>query len=274
MHFCNKDFQIGGTGVIQVDWHARSDGHEAKIPGNSQSILCSTSSGQLSTSVENEVELSRAMQGLHAETKETLHKGEYNQIFASATNEEGRFWLMFPNHPVSEDYHFSSTKCLYLLCYGIAEVLFEEIKNDIIDVPCTVRLDESTTSQVKKLVDIYVCYWSKIYDQVVTAFEGFYFIGHCTADLLKHIQEYFLVHVGMDGPNANLKFEKELEAALKSVHDMRILRLGTCSLHPVHSAFKKWVEKLNFPFAAFFNDSHLFFKLPSTRSKDYKIFAK
>ena len=129
------------------------------------------------------------MQGLHAETKETLHKGEYNQIFASATNEEGRFWLMFPNHPVSEDYHFSSTKCLYLLCYGIAEVLFEEIKNDIIDVPCTVRLDESTTSQVKKLVDIYVCYWSKIYDQVVTAFEGFYFIGHCTADLLKHVQE-------------------------------------------------------------------------------------
>ena len=74
--------------------------------------------------------------------------------------------------------------------YGIAEVLFEVIKNDIIDVPCTVRFYESTTSQVKKQVDIYVCYWSKLYDQVVNTYKGFCFIGHCTADdLLKHVQD-------------------------------------------------------------------------------------
>ena len=48
--FCNKGFQVGGTGVIQVDSHARSDGHKAKIPGNSQRTLCAASSGQLSTS--------------------------------------------------------------------------------------------------------------------------------------------------------------------------------------------------------------------------------
>ena len=130
------------------------------------------------------------MQGLHAEIIEILHKGEYNQSFASPTNDRDRFWLMFPNPPPSEHQHFSSTKCLYLLRYGIAEVLFEVIKNDIIDVPCTVRFDESTTSQVKKQVDICVCYWSKLYDQVVNAYKRFCFIGHCTADdLSKHAQE-------------------------------------------------------------------------------------
>ena len=38
--FCNKGFQVGDTGVIQVDSHARSDGHKAKIPRNSQRTLC------------------------------------------------------------------------------------------------------------------------------------------------------------------------------------------------------------------------------------------
>ena len=48
---------------------------------------------------------------------------------------------MFPNHPAPEHNHFSSTKSSYLLLCGIAEVLFEEIKNDIIDVPYTVKFD-------------------------------------------------------------------------------------------------------------------------------------
>ena len=131
--FCNKEFQVGGTGVIQLDSHARS--------GNSQRTLCSTSSEQLSTSGEDEVELSPAMQGLRAEIIETMHKVECNQSFASATNDG-----MFPNHPASKHYHCSSRKSSYLLRYGIAEVLFEEIKNDIIDVPPTVKFDESNTS--------------------------------------------------------------------------------------------------------------------------------
>ena len=84
--FCYKEFQVGGTGVIQLDSHARSDGHKVKIPGNYQRTLCSTSSGQLSTSGENEVELSPAVQGLHEEIIEILHKVEYNHSFVSATN--------------------------------------------------------------------------------------------------------------------------------------------------------------------------------------------
>ena len=52
----------------------------------------------------------------------------------------------------------------------------------------------------------------------VNGYGGSCFIGHCTADdLLKHVQELlkslnleesFLLHVGMDWPNVNLKFEK------------------------------------------------------------------
>ena len=187
---------------------------------------------------------------------------------------------MFPNHPAAKHYHCSSTKSSYLLCCSIAEVLFEEIKNDMIDVPQTAKFDEFTTSQVKKQLDIYVCYWSKIHDQDVNGYGGSCFIGDCTADdLLKHVQdllkslnlkEPFLLHVGMERLNVNLKFGKELAAVLKSVHDTGILRLGTCSLHLVRSAFKKGLEKLNFSFATLFNDLYFFFKLSSARREDYK----
>ena len=171
-------------------------------------------------------------------------------------------------------------KELISIALRLAGVLFEEIKNDMIDAPYTVKFYESTTSQVKKQLDIYVRYWSKIYDQVVNGYGGSCFIGHCTVgDLLKHVQrllkslilkESFLLHVRIDGPNVNLKFEKELEAVLKSVHDAVILRLGTCSLHPVYLAFKKRLVKLNFPFATFFIDLRFFFKFSSTRREDYK----
>ena len=144
--------------------------------------MCSTSNGQLSTSGGNEVKLNPAVQGLHAEIIETLHKREYNQSFASPTNDGDRFRLMFPNHSASEHYHCSSTKSLYLL--------FEDVKNDMTDVPYTVKFDESTTSEVKKQLDIYVCYLSKIHDQVVNGYGGSCLIGHCTADdLLRHVQE-------------------------------------------------------------------------------------
>ena len=84
-----------------------------------------------------------------------------------------------------------------------------------------------------------------------------------------NLKEFFLLHVGMDGPNVSFKFEKELEAVLKSVHDTQSLRLGTCSLHPVHSALKKRLEKLIF-FSTFFNDLYFFFELSSVRREDYK----
>ena len=77
---------------------------------------------------------------------------------------------MFPGHPATINYHCSSTKSAYLLRYGIAEVLLEEIKNDMMDIPYTIKFDETTTSQVKKQLDIYICYWSKTYNQVVDVY--------------------------------------------------------------------------------------------------------
>ena len=38
------------------------------------------------------------------------------------------------------------------------------------------------------------------------------------------------------------------------------LDLGTCSLHPVHTAFRYGIKELSFDLDEFFNDVHFFFK--------------
>ena len=85
----------------------------------------------------------------------------------------------------------------------------------------------------------------------------------------------------MAGPNVNLSFENELESNLESINTS-FLRIGTSSLHPTHTAFRKGIKSLysntinisgekesTFDLDDFFNDLHFFFKLSSARREDY-----
>ena len=95
----------------------------------------------------------------------------------------------------------------------------------------------------------------------------------------------------MDGPNVNLSFEDKLTQKLSEV-DTSFLKLGSCSLHPVHTAFHKGIKQLfqgqipsatsnsedsgevpkkkgTFDLDDFFTDIHFFFKVSSARREDY-----
>ena len=78
------------------------------------------------------------------------------------------------------------------------------------------------------------------------------FVGHCKADdLVEHYNEFvkimqldsnYLLHIGMDGPNVNFSFESKLAVNLEEM-DTTLLRIGSCSLHPTHTAFGKGIKK-------------------------------
>ena len=121
------------------------------------------------------------------------------------------------------------------------------------NTPYSCLFAETTNSQVEKQYDGYVIYWSKSSDSIVHSYCGLLFVGHCTAvDLIEHYEEFveqldidskFLLHFGMDGPNVKLSFEDKLTQKLSEV-DTSFFKLGSCSLHPVHSAFQKGVKQL------------------------------
>ena len=126
-----------------------------------------------------------------------------------------------------------------------------------------------------------------------------FIVGHCKSDdLVDHYTEFskelgftssHLLHFGMDGPKVNLSFENKMSALLEQSNDT-FLKLGSCSLHPVHTAFANGIKALfqgeviiedkdgnkkesTFDLDDFFQDLHFFFKLSSARREDYASLA-
>ena len=285
---CDSEFNVANMGVGAVDSHAKGARHiqkeheQAGKKGGGQSRLVLGGAGKVTAAATDSMYVPPELHPLRAEVIETLHKVEHNISFNCAQNDGDRFRLMFPGHKAAEKYACSYTKSAYLVTHGISPYVKQKLKEDCANTPYTIKFDETTTSQTKKQFDMYISYWSGKYNQVINLYVGSKFVGHCTAnDLVIHCKELmeemgltkpFLLHIGMDGPKVNLKFQKEIELAVSSDEDdpSGILDIGTCTLHPVSNAYKYSLKKLSFQFECFFNDVNFFFKLSAARREDYK----
>lgn len=280
---CNKHFSIDNSGKCQVKQHASKDSHRKKegiIKGQtSQSTFNKSANGNLClVSKGLNIPLTSQQRIQKAETIQALHVVQDNLSFSQCADDGERFCLQFPDSEIAKGYSQGASKVKYNIEYGIAPYLHNQLKDDFQGVPFTFKYDEATTSQVKKQFDGYVQFWSSTYNKIICCYIGSIFVGHCTADdTVKHFHEFgktmnwntdLLLHLGHDGPNINLSFEKKLQDDIKS----DILKLGTCSLHHVHNAFRAGLKKLSsFDVDLFINDASYFFKLSSARREDYKL---
>ena len=73
----------------------------------------------------------------------------------------------------------------------------------------------------------------------------------------------------MDGPNVNKSFHQKLVNQLKKNFGTTVLDLGTCSLHPIHTAFRQGLAELAYDIDGFLEDLHFFFKYSSARRNDF-----
>ena len=67
-----------------------------------------------------------------------------------------------------------------LLSYFLKGNLLYDVNNS----PVTFKLDETTTSELKKQYDRYVQYWSRTYEEPVNGYCGSLFVAHCTNEQL------------------------------------------------------------------------------------------
>ena len=157
-------------------------------------------------------------QVIKEEILQALHCTHQDYSFASVSSDNQRFILMFPESEITKNYQQSETKIKYSVQYDIAPYLKQKLIYDVKDKPFTFKFDETTNRNVSKQYDAYLQYWSKSYNQIVDAYCGSLFLGHCTSDNLNEYCKHFakelnldsnyLLHIGMDGPNVNLSFEK------------------------------------------------------------------
>ena len=243
---CLKSFKINNSGVGQLKNHSKchESGRrkETALNWKNQRTLVSGDRAELGLSKKNLLVLS---------TKEAILKAEILQAFHMV--ETDRFKLMFPNSIIAKGYQQSDSKVQYVIKNGIADHLKKQLIYDVKNTPYSFLFDGITNSQVKKQYDGYVIYLSKRSDSIVHSYCGSLFVGHCTAvGLVDHYEEFvkqldidskFLLHFGMDRSNVNISFEDKLTQKL-SEKDTSFLKLGSCSLHPFHSAFQKGIKQL------------------------------
>jgi len=81
------------------------------------------------------------------------------------------------------------------------------------------------------------------------------FLGHATASIVKTEMLKFLddsglphscvLHFSMDGPAVNLSFLKLITEQFAKEDDvLPLVVIGTCSLHPVHTAVRMGIESV------------------------------
>ncbi|HBK83112.1 MAG TPA: hypothetical protein DDZ41_05870 [Flavobacterium sp.] len=190
---------------------------------------------------------------------------------------------MFPDSKIASNFKMSEKKCKYLVQFGIAKFVLEEIIDDFADTPFSFMFDETTTVQVKKQFDGYVRFYSKKFNKIISPYVGSVFIGHCNAEQIKdHFYELghkikwninYLLHVGMDGPNINLLFIKNLTKELLENNNKFIINISSCALHPVHTGFIKCLAKIDFDYDSFAHDLLCFFKHSSARRQDFELMS-
>lgn len=109
-------------------------------------------------------------------------------------------------------------------------IFFGDFRNS----PFSFQFKESNSSQIKKQYGSYVRYWLLQHDKVVTAYCRSLFVGHCTSEQFPHLKEFgvslnrnegLLLHLGIDGPNFNLAFQKKLANSM-SENDNEFLDIG------------------------------------------------
>ena len=103
---------------------------------------------------------------------------------------------------------------------------------------------------------------------IIRAYCGSLFTGHCTSDqfvLRLGLDLHYLFQIGMDDPNLKLAFKKKLRQYFEDELCSLFLSIGSCSLHPVHTTFRKRLEALTWYFVSNIY-SFLSFLVPGRRT--------
>ena len=111
------------------------------------------------------------------------------------------------------------------IVYGIAPFVKDFIIHDAKGKCFTYKFDETTTSKVEKQYDRYITNFSDFFKQVITAYNGSFFAGHCASKYLLHhfhsfmdsldLSTSWLLNIRMNGPTVNKSFLNQLKSEIE-----------------------------------------------------------
>ena len=124
-------------------------------------------------------------------------------------------YKQFPDSAIAKHLSLGSKKMSYMVAYGLGPYFKQATVKEIIQGNSyfTLHFDETVSTQVKKHMDLLVCYWSEESKEIKVRYLASVMLGHAKADtvvleMLKTLEKLALplklvLSLGMDGPNVN-----------------------------------------------------------------------
>jgi len=124
---------------------------------------------------------------------------------------------MFPDSEITKKFSCGSTKCSYIIRFGLAPFYKEELANKVHQAGTifVVSFDESLNKVLQEeQMDLLLRFWDNELDRIVTRYFDSVFLGHTRAqDLLKmfkcgmgKLNMANMLQISMGGPSTNWKF--------------------------------------------------------------------
>ena len=78
---------------------------------------------------------------------------DQNHLLSSVNDDSNRLRKMFPDSQIAVKYSQEETKSKYVVQFGLAPFVKDELITDVQKTPYSFKFDETTTSQMKKQYD-------------------------------------------------------------------------------------------------------------------------
>ena len=240
---CMSEFAVDGSGWSQVKSHQKSEKHNRRVQESKD-----TTQSRINQGLTIDLGMNLAESVIKAETIWLLKMSKNDIAFLTNTGSGSTFAAMFPDSDIAAKFKLGPSKSTYVIRYGVGPHCKDTLDADIRRSPgYTLQFDETTTTQIKKQMDVLVRYWSESARSVVVRFLDTLQFGHAPADQVteellsimdKHdLSLLKLITLGRDGPNVNKKVMRLMNKKLQDEGTSMMVDIGPCILHVVHNSF-------------------------------------
>ncbi|CAF1507253.1 unnamed protein product [Rotaria sp. Silwood1] len=296
-----NELDCGNQGWKAVEQHMKNVKHKqilhqwkenvkfvvSSSPSNSSSSSSSFSSSSTSSSVavletnnNKHKILNFEDQVIKAEILWALNIAQRGFSYSSCNELNNMFSSMFPDSSIAAKFSIQSNKMSYVISHGLGPYFKKKIIDDVKKTDKFVLIfDEQTNNQNKKQLDMWFRYWCNEKKLVVNRFYKTVTLGHAYARTIRDIIiESFatdgldlkkLLMLSRDNPNVNIALEKMIDSEMQK-QGSSLLKLGSCSIHIVHNAFKNGLLISKWHVENFCLDLYSWFKCSPARQEDFK----
>ena len=146
---CLKSFSFRNGGISDVKQHSRTAIHVKNKKQMRSQCTFKTSAGSLTRCSKPTTK----DQILNAEIMQTLNMVDQNHSLSSVNGDSNRLKKMFPDSQIAVKYSQEETKSKYVVQFGLAPFVKDELITDVQKTPYSFKFDETTTSEMKKQYD-------------------------------------------------------------------------------------------------------------------------